>query len=430
MKFSNYNFAENNRIYWENSKNNFQITKKKLKNKYDVVIVGGGLTALSTAYHLDKNKTVLIIDKSTIGYGGSSRNGGFCCLGGTKLSYKEIEERFGVNEALNFFSIQKEAIDLVKEILSKSVSKNEFGEITYYYNEKKLKNDLNEFTYFKKKSNFEFDVYDKNFLYKNNLFVQNSIGAIKANYGFGINPKDLVFKLLDKIKKNQNIDFIENSEVLSIEKIKFEEYEVETNEKKIKSKKCIIATNGYLNNKKLNKTIYNNLIPALSNILVTEPINEDNFHKWKTFIPCADSLPLLHYFRLLKDNRIMFGGRGGHSYLNTNTYRQILQNDFTTMFPEFADIKIDYFWRGLVGVTRDKIAHLGEENGIYYAYGYNGNGVSLSTYFGKLLAEIIDKKIQLNSLPKCLTNKPQSMPFADLKKLYLFMAYQYYKIKN
>ena len=56
----------------------------------------------------------------------------------------------------------------------------------------------------------------------------------------------------------------------------------------------------------------------------------------------------------------------------------------------------------------------------YYAYGYNGNGVSLSTFFGKLLAELIDEKITLDELPKCVTSFPKSMNFPILK----FFCYQ------
>jgi glycine/D-amino acid oxidase-like deaminating enzyme len=100
------------------------------------------------------------------------------------------------------------------------------------------------------------------------------------------------------------------------------------------------------------------------------------------------------------------------------------------MFPEFNKIKFEYFWRGLVGVTYDKIAHIGMNDNKFYAYGYNGNGVSLSTFFGKLIAELIDEKITLDELPKCVTSFPKSMNFPILKRLYLFLAYQFYGLKG
>ena len=169
MRYSQYNYAENEKIYWENSNNFYEIPKVNLKKHYDLIIVGSGYTALSTAYHLDKNKSVLIVDKSSIGYGGSSRNGGFCCLGGTKLSYKEIENKYGSNDLIDFFNIQKNAINLVRSILDEQLPSDEIGEILYYYNESELLNDVHEYEVYKNKLNLEFDVFSKNQLIQNQL---------------------------------------------------------------------------------------------------------------------------------------------------------------------------------------------------------------------------------------------------------------------
>ena len=51
--------------------------KKKLKSNYDVVLIGGGLHNLATAYYLAKNHGVTdiaIIEKNFIGFGGAGRN--------------------------------------------------------------------------------------------------------------------------------------------------------------------------------------------------------------------------------------------------------------------------------------------------------------------------------------------------------------------
>ncbi|WP_320040031.1 FAD-dependent oxidoreductase [uncultured Desulfobacter sp.] len=51
--------------------------KKKLKSSYDVVLIGGGLHSLATAYYLAKDHgitDIAIIEKNYIGYGGAGRN--------------------------------------------------------------------------------------------------------------------------------------------------------------------------------------------------------------------------------------------------------------------------------------------------------------------------------------------------------------------
>jgi len=429
MKYLNYNFAENSKIFWENDLNTYKIPKKTIRDKYELVIIGGGLTSLSTAYHIKSNINILIIDKNKIGYGGSNRNGGFCCLGGSKLSFSEFEKKYGFEELKKFFSIQKDAINLVRKILDKKFSESEEGEITYYYNKKQLDDDLKEIQRYQKKLNINYEYYSVADLKQKNLFLHNSNGAIKMNYGFGVNPKNLVHSLLKKILLKENIHFLEDQEVKSINECQ-DHKKIITENYSINCEKIIFATNGYLESKNLNSDIYKNLIPALSNILVTEPIPKEKFNLWKTKLLCADNKKLLHYFRLLDDNRILFGGRGGLSYQDTDIYKSILVNDFHKMLPEFIGTKIEYFWRGLVGLTYDKIPHIGQKKNVLHAYGYNGNGVSMSTLFGKMLAKIIEKEINISDLPTSISSSPKKLLFPELKRFYLYLAYQYYNFKQ
>ena len=50
-------------------------------HKADVVIVGGGYTGLSAAYHIRarfQEKKIVLLEGACCGYGASGRNGGFC----------------------------------------------------------------------------------------------------------------------------------------------------------------------------------------------------------------------------------------------------------------------------------------------------------------------------------------------------------------
>ncbi len=84
----------------------------------EVAIIGGGYTGLSCAYHLAREHGIqaVVLEAGPIGWGASGRNGGFCGLGGTKLGYGAMAERFGLEEARRYFACQKEGVALVRRL--------------------------------------------------------------------------------------------------------------------------------------------------------------------------------------------------------------------------------------------------------------------------------------------------------------------------
>ncbi len=58
----------------------------------EVAIIGGGITGLSAALHLARNYGIEahILEAGIPGWGASGRNGGFCCIGATRLSNDDL----------------------------------------------------------------------------------------------------------------------------------------------------------------------------------------------------------------------------------------------------------------------------------------------------------------------------------------------------
>jgi len=61
----------------------------------EVAIIGAGYTGLNAALKLaEAGVDVTVLDAKQVGWGASGRNGGFCCLGGAKASYKSLKKAF------------------------------------------------------------------------------------------------------------------------------------------------------------------------------------------------------------------------------------------------------------------------------------------------------------------------------------------------
>lgn len=74
----------------------------------------------------------------------------------------------------------------------------------------------------------------------------------------------------------------------------------------------------------------------------------------------------------------------------------ILRQQMISVFPELADVRIDYCWGGMVDMTANRLPRAGERDGVYYSMGYSGHGTHMATLMGTLMAEIMDGRADLN----------------------------------
>jgi hypothetical protein len=57
------------------------------------------------------------------------------------------------------------------------------------------------------------------------------------------------------------------------------------------------------------------------------------------------------------------------------------------LFPELADTRIAHSWYGRVACSFDDLAHTGTHEGVHYAMGYCGSGVSMASYLGMRMGQ-------------------------------------------
>ncbi|MFD1707188.1 NAD(P)/FAD-dependent oxidoreductase [Siminovitchia sediminis] len=227
------------------------------------------------------------------------------------------------------------------------------------------------------------------------------------------------------IREREGGVIYENSKVISIEK-KNNKFHIHTSSGKVVAKELVIATNGYTTS--ITKQLVRSIIPMNSNMIATEPLDESIAKK---LIPkkrgAFDTKNLLYYFRLSKDNRMLFGSRIAGP--QDGTLYEKLRKCMLHVFPQLKESKIDYQWGGKLAVTRSMFPHVGKtEDGAHFALGYSGHGVSLSTLMGQIIAENIAasdrEKCSLEKLPL------KEIPFLNQRGLILSLATNYFRLKD
>ena len=106
-------------VYWTDqySPGNGLQVSSGIPDKIDVAIVGSGYTGLAAARVLaNANISVAVLDKHTIGWGASSRNGGMATPGLKQDIYK-IYKKYGIELAREFWKASVDAIDLLENII-------------------------------------------------------------------------------------------------------------------------------------------------------------------------------------------------------------------------------------------------------------------------------------------------------------------------
>ena len=101
-----------------------------------------------------------------------------------------------------------------------------------------------------------------------------------------------------------------------------------------------------------------------------------------------DTKNFLNYWRLSPDGRrVLFGGRTSFAPTTVEQARDRLYAAMLRSHPQLAGVRVERAWGGLVGLTFDRLPHLGRhpQTGVVYAAGYCGTGVALSTHFGRAI---------------------------------------------
>ncbi|MDU9051630.1 MAG: FAD-binding oxidoreductase, partial [Clostridioides difficile] len=142
-----------NESYWFLNLSPKEYNKLGENIKTDCLIVGGGITGLTTAYLLAKEgKKVVLVEADKIGYGTSGRNTGkVTCQ--HDIFYSKIEKKYGLDKAKSYYNANNEALNLVEQIIEENNIKCDFKrETSFVFTEKEdtIKNIKDEYRTCKK----------------------------------------------------------------------------------------------------------------------------------------------------------------------------------------------------------------------------------------------------------------------------------------
>ena len=333
----------------------------------DILIIGGGITGLSTAYFLmNKDREITLIDKGKIGYGATSYSTG-------KVTYLQDTLVKGNSEKEDLYlASQIDAVNMIKNIIiENNIKCNYESNSSYLYatNKKEIKN-IKKIENILKRNNIEYKIKNSDLLY-------NSIYSIKVDDTATINPAKYLLGLKELL--NNNIKIYENSIAEDID-YKDSKFVVKVNNNCIRCNVLVVATHYPF-------LISLGLIPFKTHVEKSY-LTAFNVEKNKKLNAIAQSgNNSIRYYSDDKDYMI-YCSCSDKLGKNIDNAKKI--GDLSWEVNSKYNTKMKYIWNNCDIMATDFIPLAGKiEKNLYIATGYSTWGITNGSLSAKVIADNI-----------------------------------------
>ncbi len=411
---------------WWNGVPPVSVARADLPERADVAIIGGGYTGLAAARALALvGASVVVLERETIGWGASGRNGGMV-LPGYKTDLPVLIRRLGLERTRALFRDTVDAIGFVESLVRDEhidCGWARTGHVTLAAKPAHLAG-LEESQ----------RLLERDFGYATELLgperIGEEIGSARYHGGLldplagGLQPAAYVSGLAAAATRAGAV-LLEHAEVQGFSR-NGGGFRIETGRGALEAGDLLVATNGYTD--RLYPWLSRRVVPVGSYIIATEPLSPD---LQRRLVPrgrmLSDTKNLLYYFRLSGEGRMVFGGRAAFSPTALEECRAILRRGMIEVYPELSAARIEFAWGGTLGFTLDQMPHAGRHEGLGYALGYGGHGVALASWLGDRIGRAMAGGAEW---PELASIPFRAIPLYGGRPWFLPLAGAYYGLKD
>ncbi len=359
---------------------------RELPDSVDAVVVGGGYTGLAAARALAMGgASVVVLEARTLGWGASTRNGGIAHPG-YKWGPRTLVRRYGRDLAMQLYRDSVEATEFLGRTISEAGIEAELR-LNGYMELASARSHAEEFedeVAIRAEWGIPARVIPRERL-------GEEVGTSAYHGGLAIDTGGLLhpgkwFAGLVGLAEQAGAQLHEGTRVRAIRRQADGRFVVETERGAIHARDVLVATNGYTDGAA--PSLRRRIIPIGSYIIATEPLPEDLARELSpTGRAYFDTRNFLSYWHVSADRRLLFGGRVSFFPTTVDRTAKLLHKRMLDVHPQVAGYRVEYSWGGKIGMTFDRMPHVGRTGGVMYAMGCCGSGVVLLHWLGTKAAE-------------------------------------------
>lgn len=353
----------------------------------DVIIVGSGYTGLNAAIETARGgRTTVVLDAEDPGWGCSTRNGGQISTS-VKPALDRLAARFGRDRAEAIRSEGKSALEWIEQRIAEEGIDCHFrraGRFHAAHTPAHYEDLARDAEWQRRHESIECYAVPRR-EQRSELGTDTYFGGVVYTRHASVDPARYHRGLL-AAALGAGAKVTGNCAVLGIRR-EAGRFVLDTVKGQVEAREVIVATNGYTS--RVTPWLRRRVIPIGSYIIATEPLPSALVDRlFPTDRIASDTCKVVYYYRTSPDRRrILFGGRVSAAETDPAVSGPKLHADLCRIFPELQDYKATHSWTGTVAYTFDEMAHTGMHDGIHYAMGYCGSGVSMASYLGMRLGQ-------------------------------------------
>lgn len=350
----------------------------------DVAVVGGGYTGLNAALELLRGgRSVAVLDAGPVGGGCSTRNGGQVGTS-VKPSLARLAARFGRERAVAIRAAGVEALEWIAERIRTEAIDCDFRRVGRFrgaHTPAHFRGLVREAAELRAEG-IEVEVVPRS-EQRRELGTDAYFGGLVFPRHASLHPAKYHRGLLARVIAAGG-SVVEWCEVRAVTRERAG-FTLETGRGRLRARQVAVATNGHTGG--LVPWLRRRVIPIESTIVATEELPPGLVDR---LFPgdrvAGDTCRVVSYFRASPDRRrVLFGGRVGTAATDPVAAAARLHGRMCRIFPELADSRVTHVWSGTVAYSFDELPHTGVHDGLHYALGYCGSGVSLASWLGMRL---------------------------------------------
>ncbi|MBV8343307.1 MAG: FAD-binding oxidoreductase [Gammaproteobacteria bacterium] len=356
----------------------------------DVCVVGAGIAGCSSALHLaEKGLSVVLLEEHRVGWGASGRSGGQA-LFGIAAGQPKLERLLGASGARAVWDVSIEALALLRSLIARFSIDCDW--VNGYLltavkprQERELRTEVEElhgrygYTSVRYVEREELRATVASDRYLGALYEGNSGHLHPLNYTLG----------LARGAESLGVRIYEGTRAGSYANAGDGRVRLPTAAGEVRARFVVLCGNVYLGTAAA--SLAAKIMAVATYIVATEPLGEGRARQLVANNAAVCDLNwVLDYFRRSADHRLLFGGRVNYSGLRSFDAPSATRARMLRVFPQLADVRIDYAWGGDVDITLNRAPHFGRlAPNVYFLQGFSGHGIALTGIAGKLVAEAI-----------------------------------------